>query len=232
MGSSRYPNNDAFRVTSRLESARSSTTTLVCRSVPLSYKLLQLSSDARRNSAVRAVVVFPVHYFSPLPYWTVYSTLSHYHPPLGRFFQVRLLDNQDGANSTNSANTERYVFGKLSDKDAANADLLGTDTIPTMEISSMENRPGRGGGGLHRRVRYTTIKFQKGEEYTIPGTVRNTARKTVTGDDTKMVFKKWNSRKNERMESNELTKRRSLTASRHRNPGPAALRANRTLCRT
>ena len=48
----------------------------------------------------------------------------------GADFQARLLDNQD------DANTERCVFGKLS-----NAVLFGTDTIPTAEIPTMENRP-------------------------------------------------------------------------------------------
>ena len=51
----------------------------------------------------------------------------------GAVFQARLLDNQEGPN------TEGHVSGKLSD--LSNADLLGTDTIPTAEISTMENQP-------------------------------------------------------------------------------------------
>ena len=46
-----------------------------------------------------------------LPYRTVYITMSH---PPGAVFQGGLLDNQEGANSANSANNEPYVFGKLS----------------------------------------------------------------------------------------------------------------------
>ena len=50
------------------------------------------------------------------------------------------------------SHTERYVFGKLSVK-CFNADLFGTDNIPTVEVSSMGTWP-RGGGDLHGRTRY------------------------------------------------------------------------------
>ena len=67
----------------------------------------------------------------------VYDGVHHTSPPLGRFFQARLLDNQEGANS------ERYVVGKLSRRDVSKADLVGTgDTVPpAVEISTMEDRP-------------------------------------------------------------------------------------------
>ena len=68
------------------------------------------------------------------PDWTtVYDTVYVSHPT-GTVFQARLLDNQEGAN------TERYAFGKLSAR-CFHAELFGTDTIPTSEISTMENQP-------------------------------------------------------------------------------------------
>ena len=62
--------------------------------------------------------------------------ISH---PSGAVFQARTLDNQEGE----GANTERreYVFGKLSARHVFNADLLGSDTIPTaVELSTIGNR--------------------------------------------------------------------------------------------
>ena len=56
------------------------------------------------------------------------------HTP-GAVFQARLLDNQKGAN------TERYVFGKLSSI-YSNADLFGTDAIPTVDISTVKSAQG------------------------------------------------------------------------------------------
>ena len=57
------------------------------------------------------------------------------HTP-GAFFQAPFLDNHEGAS------TDRFVFGKLLLR-CSNADLfLGhRHTIPTVEISTMENRP-------------------------------------------------------------------------------------------
>ena len=56
------------------------------------------------------------------------------HTP-GAVFQARLLDNQKGAN------TERYVFGELSSI-YSNADLFGTDAIPTVDISTVKSAQG------------------------------------------------------------------------------------------
>ena len=46
-------------------------------------------------------------------WYTAVYIYNIYHTPWSGF-QARLLYNQEGANSANSANTERYVFGKLS----------------------------------------------------------------------------------------------------------------------
>ena len=71
-----------------------------------------------------------------LPYIT--RRYAYITPPWGSFLSLiagqPLLDSQEGAN------TERYVFGS-SRRDVFNADLFGTGSIPTVEISSMENRP-------------------------------------------------------------------------------------------
>ena len=74
------------------------------------------------------------------------------HTPLGRLFQPRLLDNQEGAN------TERYVFRKLSARrGVSNVDLFGTGgTIPAaVEMPSLENRPR---GGVIFCTQYTVLK--------------------------------------------------------------------------
>ena len=69
--------------------------------------------------------------------------LSHYHTPLGRCSNSDNSDNSasrdDSVNSDNSASSDnsvtcrtmQYVFGKPSDKHAANADIFGSDIIPT-----------------------------------------------------------------------------------------------------
>ena len=54
-----------------------------------------------------------------------------YHTPLGRFSKLVPI----------VSHTERYIFGKLSGRDDSNADRLGSDTIPTVEMSIVENRP-------------------------------------------------------------------------------------------
>ena len=66
--------------------------------------------------------------------WLAYIT----HPWGGfRSSRLRLLDKPRGCQYR-----ERYVFEKLSASCLQNADLFGTDTIPTaVEISTMDNRP-------------------------------------------------------------------------------------------
>ena len=54
-----------------------------------------------------------------------------HHTPLGRFSKLVPI----------VSHTERYIFGKLSGRDDSNADRLGSDTIPTVEMSIVENRP-------------------------------------------------------------------------------------------
>ena len=67
--------------------------------------------------------------------------------PWGDFSNLDCSINQEGAN------TERYVYGKLSARDVFKADLFGTDTISTVEISTIEHRPRGGWCDIHRRVR-------------------------------------------------------------------------------
>ena len=57
-------------------------------------------------------------------------------PRPGPVLQARLLDNQK-----EGTNTERFVRLRKALGDVPNADLFGTDTIPTVEIPNMENRP-------------------------------------------------------------------------------------------
>ena len=64
------------------------------------------------------------------------TTAVLHHTPLWAGFQAPLLGNQEGAD------IERCVLGKLSRRDVSTADLHGTDTIPTVEISSIEIGPG------------------------------------------------------------------------------------------
>ena len=63
--------------------------------------------------------------------------MYHIITPPGAVFQARLLDNQEGApNDTSSESSLQNV---------SNADLFGTDTIPTaVEISTMEKTAQRG----------------------------------------------------------------------------------------
>ena len=60
-----------------------------------------------------------------------------HHAPSGRFFEARLLDNQE------DANTERYhTFPESSRRDVSKADRFGTDTIANnVETSGADNRP-------------------------------------------------------------------------------------------
>ena len=71
-----------------------------------------------------------------VPPYTVYSRS---HSP-GMVSQARLLDNQKGAGA-NSANTERHVFGTLPVRFFQRRLFFGSDTVPTVETSSTENRP-------------------------------------------------------------------------------------------
>lgn len=107
----------------------------------------------------RAAVVFTEH-LHPLcacvsqllqvPYTMV--SIYMYHTPVGRFPKLDcLLCDQEGAvpipNDTPSQSSPRH---------AANADLFSNGTIPTVDISSMENRP-TGGCDIymHRPIRYS-----------------------------------------------------------------------------
>ena len=67
-----------------------------------------------------------------------------YHTPLGRFSQLDCSTTKRVPipNDTSSASSRRAV---------SNAEILGDDTIPTAEISTLENRP-RGVRGIHRAV--------------------------------------------------------------------------------
>ena len=83
-----------------------------------------------------------------LPY-QVYDGV-YQQPPQGQFFQARLLDNQEGAN------TERYVFGKLSATRFQRRACLA----PTLCQLLWRYRPwkvGPVGCDAHRRMRYRTL---------------------------------------------------------------------------
>ena len=74
---------------------------------------------------------------SPKWVWVPFTTKKVYITPLGRFFEARLLDNQEGAN------TERYIFGTLSARCFLSAPFFfwHRDYIPTaVEISSTKKR--------------------------------------------------------------------------------------------
>ena len=62
----------------------------------------------------------------------------------GAVFEAQMLDNQEG---TSSASTGQDVF---EGSRRENADLFSAATVPTAEISSMENRPR--GGAIHIAV--------------------------------------------------------------------------------
>ena len=76
---------------------------------------------------------------------TVYPIRRCTSHPLGRFSKL-------DCSTTKRVPIPNDAFSESSHRDVSNADRFGTGSIPTVEISRMENRP-RGGGDLHRRIR-------------------------------------------------------------------------------
>ena len=68
-----------------------------------------------------------------------------YHTPLARLSKL-------DCPTTKRVPIPNDAFSESSHRDVSNADRFGTGSIPTVEISRMENRP-RGGGDIHRRIR-------------------------------------------------------------------------------
>ena len=68
----------------------------------------------------------------------------------GAVSQARLLENQE------CADTERYVFGKLSARCFQHLPVFFTAIIPTLETSTVENRR-RGVCNTRHRIRYTAF---------------------------------------------------------------------------
>ena len=79
--------------------------------------------------------------------------VSHYHTHLGQFSKIdySTAKRMPTPNDTCSESALRQV---------PNADLVGTGSIPTVEISSMEKRPGRG-RDIHRHIRYSIGEAKK-----------------------------------------------------------------------
>ena len=94
-----------------------------------SITMLPHRAHTRRTSSPVAVWTHPVFQQLGLQW---YTTDDEHHLP-GAVFQARLLVIKEGAN-TNDTSSES------SRRDGSNADHFGTDTIPTVEISTTENR--------------------------------------------------------------------------------------------
>ena len=77
-------------------------------------------------------------------------SISHYHTPL-RLFSEPDCSTTERVPIPNDTSSER------SRRDASNADLFGTDTIPTVGISTMEHRPRGGWCYIHRRTQYLVL---------------------------------------------------------------------------
>ena len=78
---------------------------------------------------------------------------GEYHTPLWRFSKL------DCSTTKRGCQYRTMRLRKALGETFFNVDVFGTATIPTVEISSMENRPR--GCDLHRRTRYT-LKYREG----------------------------------------------------------------------
>ena len=87
--------------------------------------LIDLSDVSPRGNQERGATVGRTHDMPDI-------TMSH---TPGAVFLARLLHNQE------DANTERCVFGKFSARWFQRPDLVATGTLPTVEVSTIENRP-------------------------------------------------------------------------------------------